>query len=129
MLELDYFSSNSSFIELQNFKFEHITSSSFFHFLSWSLSLKTIFISFGPNFSSISSFIEFEFALNTNQRARVWSSLSFWVLSSSMQHYKTILSGHEYKENAFVQRWRKKCFIKRVDLTYILIFFLKQQLK
>ena len=71
MLERAHFSSNSSFIELQNFEFEHIASSCFFNFSSLSSSLVTSFPSFGPNISSISSFIEFEFALNTNHRVRV----------------------------------------------------------
>ena len=61
MLERAHFSSNLSFSELQNFEFEHIASSRFFHFSSLSSSLETSFPSFGPNISSISNFIEFEF--------------------------------------------------------------------
>ena len=48
-----------SFIELQNFKFEHTSNSSF---IKLSLSLDTNLPSFGTNLLSISSFIEFEFA-------------------------------------------------------------------
>ena len=65
----------TSFVKLQNFKFEHIASSSFFHFSSLISSLETIFLSFGPNISRMSHFIEFELALHTNHPARVWSSL------------------------------------------------------
>ena len=83
VFERAHFSSNSSFVKLQNFKFKHIASSSFFHFSSLRLSLEMSFPSFGPNISSISSFIEFEFALNTNHRARVWSSLKIECLNSS----------------------------------------------
>ena len=66
VLERAHISLNSSFIELQNFEFEHIASLSFFHFSSLRSSLETSFPSFGPNTLSISSFIKFEFALNTN---------------------------------------------------------------
>ena len=65
----------------------------FIHFLNLSPSLETIFPSFCPNISSVSIFVEFEFALNTNYWARVGLSLkfeclnalSFQVLSISVQ--------------------------------------------
>ena len=66
MLEQSHFSSNLRINELQNFEFKHVESSSFFHFSILSSSLETSFPSFDPNVSSISSFIESEFALNTN---------------------------------------------------------------
>ena len=62
VLERTHFLSNSSFIELQKFQFKHIVSSSFFHFSSLSSSLETSLPRFGLNISSISSFINFEFA-------------------------------------------------------------------
>ena len=45
---------------------------SFFYFLSLSLTLETSFPSSGLDISSISSFIEFEFAFNKNHRPWVW---------------------------------------------------------
>ena len=64
VLEWAHFSSNSSFIKLQNFEFEHATSSRMFHFLSLSSSLETSFPIFGLNIMNISNFIEFKFPLN-----------------------------------------------------------------
>ena len=64
VLERAHIASNSSFIELQNVKFGHIASSSFFHFSSFILSLETSFPSFDSNISSISCFIELEFAIH-----------------------------------------------------------------
>ena len=61
----------SGFIELQNFNFKHIASSSFFHFSSISLILGANFPSFGLNILSVSSFMGFEYAFNTNHRLRV----------------------------------------------------------
>ena len=58
VLEQAHFLSNSSFIELYNFEFEHIAISRFFHLLILSSSLETSFPSFGPNISNISSFID-----------------------------------------------------------------------
>ena len=57
-----HFSLNSISIELQNFEFEHISSSSFIQFSSLSSNLETSLPRFGQNISSISSFIGFEFA-------------------------------------------------------------------
>ena len=90
MLERAHFSLNSSFIELQ-----HILSSSATHFCFLCLSFETSFPSFG---SSTLSFIEFEFVLNTNCWARVWSSMkfesfnlsSFRVLISLFKHYQVL---------------------------------------
>ena len=85
MLVLDraHFSSNSSFIELQKFEFEHVTNSIFFHFSSLSLRLETCFLYFGPNILSISSFIEFGFVLTTNHQARAQSNFKSECLNSS----------------------------------------------
>ena len=82
----------SGFIELQNFNFKHIASSSFFYFSSLSLRLGTNFPSFGLDILSVSSFMGFEY-VNTNHWVRVWStflfeclySLRFWVSSSSLK--------------------------------------------
>ena len=56
VLERTHFSPNLSFIQLHKFQFEHIVSSSFFHFSSLSSSLKTSLPRFGTNISIISKF-------------------------------------------------------------------------
>ena len=66
----------------------------FFPFFKFKLKFGDVFSKFWPNFSSVSSFIEFEFAINTNHGARIWSSLklkclnlsSFWVSGSLFKH-------------------------------------------
>ena len=58
VLERAHISSNSSFIELENVEFEHMTSSRKMNFSSLSLNLETNLPSFGSNFSSVSSLIE-----------------------------------------------------------------------
>ena len=83
VLERAHFSSISSFIELQNFEFKYIASSSFFHFSSLSSSLEMSFATFGLIVLSVSSFIKFEFASHISHRARFWWSLKFGCLNLS----------------------------------------------
>ena len=66
VVEWAHLSSNSSFIMLQNFEFKHLSSSRFLHFFSLSSSFGTSSPSFGQNILTVSSFIEFKFALNRN---------------------------------------------------------------
>ena len=60
VLQRAHFSLNWSFIKLQNFEFEHILSSTSFYFSSLRSSLEANIPSFCQNYSSISSFIDFE---------------------------------------------------------------------
>ena len=72
VLEWAHISSNSSFIEHENFKFEHLSSSWKMNLLSLSLNLEMSLLSL-----SISSFIKFKFLKITNHRTRILSSLKF----------------------------------------------------
>ena len=60
VLERIQFSSNSSFIRLENFEFEHILSSMKIDFLSLSLSLETSMPFCRSNVSRFSTFTKFE---------------------------------------------------------------------
>ena len=84
-------SSHLSFIKLQNFNFEHTSSSS----ISYVSSLGSNLLASLSNFVlSITSFIEFEFAWNTNHQAQVWSCLNLssfkFQVCSLFMHYHIV---------------------------------------
>ena len=72
VLDRAHISSNSSYIKLENFEFEDISSSRKLNFSSSNLRLET---SFGSYILSLSSFIEFEFLKDTNHQTMISLSL------------------------------------------------------
>ena len=111
-LERAHISSNSSFMDLENFEFENIMSEKKINFSNLSLSLTTSLPSFGSNILGISSFIEFGFLNNTNHQSQPSSSnktrqiFEFGVARSSTMYYLESL-WRKLRQNVFTENKKK----------------------